>query len=99
MRHHCCDLYKQGLLTKKSHHEWSLIHECHAERNAIDFCAKYGISAEGCIMYCTHSPCVLCVKSLIQVGIKEIVYINEYKDINVVKEICEDSIVLTHFGM
>ena len=31
-------------------------------------------------MYCTHQPCVVCSKILINAGIKRIVYANPYPD-------------------
>lgn len=52
----------------------------HAEMNALLFCAKEGISAAGCSAYVTHFPCLDCAKSLIQAGIKKIVYKHDYKN-------------------
>ena len=46
----------------------------HAEMNALLYCAKEGISVNGCKAYVTHFPCLNCTKSLIQAGIKEIYY-------------------------
>lgn len=50
----------------------------HAESNAIDQCAKYGISCEGAIMYVTTQPCVFCAIRIIQAGIKEVVFKGDY---------------------
>jgi dCMP deaminase len=52
----------------------------HAEMNAILFAAKEGISTKGCSLYVTHAPCENCSKHIIQAGIIEVVYINEYRD-------------------
>lgn len=66
-----------------------LSHECmgpsctrsiHAETNAIAFAAKAGISIEGARMYCSMSPCINCAKLIINSGIKEVVYLREYRD-------------------
>lgn len=46
----------------------------HAERNAIDYCARHGISLKGSTMYITHNPCIICAKSLVNVGIERVVY-------------------------
>ncbi|KXB67306.1 ComE operon protein 2 domain protein [Aedoeadaptatus coxii] len=47
--------------------------------NAILYCAKEGISTKGTICYVTHFPCLNCTKALIQAGISEIVYKNDYR--------------------
>lgn len=45
----------------------------HAERNAINNCARDGISTQGATMYCTLIPCHECARSIIQAGIKRVV--------------------------
>lgn len=52
----------------------------HAEQNAIIQAAYHGVSVKGAILYCTTRPCVICTKMLINAGIKEIVYIEDYDD-------------------
>ena len=52
----------------------------HAEANAIAFAARAGISIEGATMYCSMSPCINCAKLIINSGIKELVYLEEYRD-------------------
>lgn len=42
----------------------------HAERNAILNAAKIGIRLNGSVAYLTHGPCLDCMQSLWQVGIK-----------------------------
>jgi len=56
------------------------IRTVHAEANAIAFAAKYGIALEGSTMYCTLSSCRKCAELIINSGIKEVVYLNEYRD-------------------
>jgi dCMP deaminase len=53
----------------------------HAESNAILKCARWGHSCEGATLYLTHSPCKDCSKSILQSGIKRVVYIEDYKDL------------------
>lgn len=60
------------------HHNWSQVHEIHAEMNAVMFAAKSGISVEGSTLYCNYFPCQHCLKNLVQTGIKRIVYKREY---------------------
>ncbi|MBM9615246.1 hypothetical protein JWJ90_13250 [Desulfobulbus rhabdoformis] len=46
----------------------------HAEANLIAFAAREGIRTKGCTVYVTHHPCAGCARTMIQAGIKEIVY-------------------------
>jgi len=55
------------------------IRSVHAEQNALMVCAKNGIKVDGCVAVCTHSPCPICTKLLIQAGIHEIVYDQPYR--------------------
>jgi dCMP deaminase len=52
----------------------------HAEQNAINFAARYGISIEGATLYTTHYPCSWCAKSLVNAGIASVVYDEDYPD-------------------
>lgn len=47
---------------------------CHAEENAIMHAARIGVALKGCIAYVTWPPCTRCARSLIQAGIREVVY-------------------------
>jgi dCMP deaminase len=51
----------------------------HAEINALVYCAKEGIAVKNCTVYVTHFPCLNCTKALIQAGIKQIYYKNDYR--------------------
>jgi len=52
----------------------------HAEQNAIIQGALHGVSIRGAELYCTHHPCSLCAKMLINAGIKKIILQEEYPD-------------------
>ena len=52
----------------------------HAEANAILKAARTTISTDGAIMYATHSCCTECAKLIIQSGITEFHYIEEYRN-------------------
>ncbi|ORJ63570.1 deoxycytidylate deaminase [Geothermobacter hydrogeniphilus] len=52
----------------------------HAEQNAIIQAARHGINIDGATLYCTHSPCIICSKMLINAGIRQIVYQVGYPD-------------------
>ena len=52
----------------------------HAEQNAIIQAAKLGVSVDGATLYCTHQPCTICTKMIINSGISRIVYKYPYPD-------------------
>ena len=52
----------------------------HAEQNAIIQAGRCGININGATLYCTHQPCVICAKMIINAGIKRVVYKNGYPD-------------------
>ena len=55
-----------------------LCYAVHAEQNAIIQAARVGCSVEGCTLYCTHQPCVICAKIIINSGISRVVYKDGY---------------------
>jgi dCMP deaminase len=61
-----------------THHE--LCRAVHSEQNAIVQAAIHGVSIEGATLYCTHQPCTLCAKMLINAGIRRVVYREDYPD-------------------
>jgi dCMP deaminase len=52
----------------------------HAEQNAIIQGGYHGINIKDSTLYCTHSPCVLCAKMIVNVGIKRVAASIEYPD-------------------
>jgi dCMP deaminase len=73
-----------GFLPKAPHnsimkdgHEQATVH---AEQNAITDCAKRGISCIDSTAYITHYPCINCSKILAASGIKEVIYLNDYRN-------------------
>ncbi len=52
----------------------------HAEQNAIIQAALHGVSTDGATLYCTHQPCILCAKMLINAGVEKVVFQGEYPD-------------------
>ena len=52
----------------------------HAEQNAIIQAAYHGTSVRDAVIYCTTRPCSICTKMIINAGIQEIIYIEEYAD-------------------
>src|SRR3990172_5243340 len=52
----------------------------HAEQNVIIQASLHGVSLDGCTIYCTHTPCVLCAKMLVNARIKRFVSFGKYND-------------------
>jgi len=78
---HCLDI---GCIREKENIAHGTRHELcravHAEQNAIIQAALHGVSIEGATVYCTHQPCILCTKMIINGKIKRVVYQNGYPD-------------------
>jgi dCMP deaminase len=52
----------------------------HAEQNVIIQASLHGVSLEGSTIYCTHTPCILCAKMLVNAKIKRFVSSGDYAD-------------------
>ena len=74
-----------------NNHEQSIIH---SEINAITDCAKRGASLENSKIYVTHYPCINCFRSIAACGIKEIIYLEDYKNDQIVAELANDSSII-----
>ena len=55
------------------------------EQNALADCAKRGVSCNESTAYITHYPCIICCRLLLASGIKEIKYLEDYKNDELVK--------------
>ena len=84
---HCIDV---GCKVVEGH----CVRTIHAEINAILQCSKFGVGTEGATIYVTHFPCLNCTKSIIQAGIKEICYANDYRNNEYARELLEKSGVI-----
>lgn len=52
----------------------------HSEENLIANCARHAISMDDCMVVCTMSPCVKCMRLLFQCGITKVVVKDKYRD-------------------
>jgi dCMP deaminase len=69
----------------RNNHEQATVH---AEQNALCDCAKRGVSCKDSTAYVTHYPCIICCRLLLASGIKEIKYLEDYKNDELVKHFC-----------
>lgn len=78
---HCLDI---GCIRNekniKSGERHELCRAVHAEQNALIQAALHGVSIEGATLYCTHQPCILCAKMLINAKINRVVFKIPYPD-------------------
>jgi len=65
----------------------------HAEQNAVIQAAYFGVSIKDATIYTTNFPCSVCTKILVNAGIAEVVYKDDYID-PLSKEIMAESKVL-----
>ena len=78
---HCIDV---GCLIYESRNPYGEVEEncyrtIHAEMNAIAQAARNGAAIREADIYVTHTPCIHCMKVLINTGIKRIFYGKAYK--------------------
>jgi len=73
----------------RDNHEQATVH---SEQNAIADAASRGASVDSSTAYITHYPCINCFKILAASGIKKIIYLNDYKNDELVEEINENQI-------
>jgi dCMP deaminase len=96
---HCLDvgcLREQNKIPSGERHE--LCRASHAEQNAIVQAAAYGIPIKDAALFCTNLPCSICMKLIINAGIKTIFYAEGYPDPLSGELIREAGIALTNVG-
>lgn len=78
---HCEEV---GCVRLENHIQSGTRHELcrgvHAEQNAVIQTAYFGVSIKDAAVYSTNFPCVLCAKILLNAGIIEIIYRDDYVD-------------------
>jgi len=78
---HCLEagcIRQQKNIPSGERHE--LCRGLHAEQNAIIQGALHGVSIMGADLYCTHHPCSLCAKMLVNAGVKRVILKESYPD-------------------
>ena len=90
-----CPRQKMGIPSGQRH---ELCYAVHAEQNAIIQAAKLGVNIDGATLYCTHQPCVLCAKMIVNAGISRVVYGEGYPDEFSRQMIEEAGVLVEHYG-
>jgi dCMP deaminase len=91
---HCDEVgcAREGVASGTRH---ELCRAVHAEQNAIIQAAMHGVSIEGATLYCTHQPCILCAKMMINAKIVRVVYSQSYPDDTALRFLAQAGIVVT----
>jgi dCMP deaminase len=71
----------------------------HAEQNAIIQGAYFGVSTSGATLYCTHQPCNMCAKMIVNAGIVKLIIGGEYPDEFAMEILNEAKIELQYMGV
>ncbi len=78
---HCAEV---GCIRTQNNIESGTRHELcrgvHAEQNAVIQAAYFGASIKDASIYTTNFPCVMCAKILVNAGIIEVIYKDDYVD-------------------
>jgi dCMP deaminase len=51
----------------------------HAEQNAMATSARFGVAIDGAVLYTTLQPCFTCLKELMQVRLRGVVFLREWQ--------------------
>ena len=70
----------------------------HAEANLIAYAAKHGIPLHKANLYVTHSPCLKCAELIIQSGIDQVYYGQEFRDNKGLKLLTDNGIPIMQYG-
>ena len=96
---HCLDV---GCLRERlnipSGERHELCRGLHAEQNAIIQAAYHGVSIRESTLFCTNLPCSICIKMVINAGIKTVVYLNGYADALSLDLIAKSGVKLIKFS-
>ncbi len=69
----------------------------HAEQNAIIQAGLNGSSARGATLYCTHQPCSICAKMIINAEVRTVYIAAEYPDELAEQLLSEAGVELIHY--
>jgi dCMP deaminase len=78
--------------------EHSCLRAIHAEQNILANCAKHGISTNGTTIWVEFNPCPACARLLVQAGIREVVYIKEFRDVTGITILRSAGIIIRKYG-
>jgi len=77
---HCDEAGHQmkTVIHEDGHQSQHCMRTTHGEQNAVAQAAKLGIALDGATLYCKMTPCATCAKTVISVGIKNVICEKRY---------------------
>lgn len=97
---HCAEvgcLRQQNSIPSGQMHE--LCRGVHAEQNAIIQAGLNGSSTRGGTLYCTHQPCSICARLIINAEIRTVYVANTYPDTLAEQLFQEAGVELIHYNL
>ena len=88
----CEDILPDGTLVTKPN-------VVHAEANIISFAAKHGISTLDTDLFVTLSPCYTCSLLIIQAGIKNVYFLEQYRNLDPVEFLRSHGVNVVQFNL
>jgi len=79
---------EQGIASGERH---EICRAIHAEQNAIIQAGRFGIDISDGAMYCTHTPCIICAKMIVNAGIKKFFTYTDYPTTGGVTELLDEA--------
>lgn len=100
----CCEYQSLSFKSefgKQTEVTWKLVTRkdvAHAELNCLSKMLKEGVSAEDATLVLTLSPCATCAVMIASAGIKEVIYKEEYRDIEGLKILMEAGVSIRQYN-
>lgn len=70
----------------------------HAEMNLICNAVRHGISTDKCVLFCTISPCIKCMRAIYQTGITQVYVKGFYSDFEKCSSMADLTLMVTTLG-
>lgn len=70
----------------------------HAEANLLCNAVRHGISTSNCVLFCTISPCIKCMRMIYQAGITEVYVKGFYSDFDQSVAMLDLDLSVTNLG-
>lgn len=69
----------------------------HSEKNALMGLIRSNQSAIGATMFCTHACCIYCAIDIVDAGVSEFIYKNDYRDVSGLQHLINAGVKVTKY--
>jgi dCMP deaminase len=63
----------------------------------VAFAAKNGIALKDSSLWVTHQPCLKCAELIIQSGFKEVIYLEDFRDLTGIELLVKCKVTIIHY--